>query len=191
MPGQSFFRCSSALAATVFVGAACGGDITLPPATIANTIDTVELWALNDTPIGTPSGLDLVTALEIRPELGAPFDLAFDIDSAGTARLIQSSVLGLGGIAGLQETDRAFEDVLRAPVEDFVTDVPFALTVGDVLVARSRSTSGGCSVLIGSLPRYAKIEVLAIDAVARTVSLQIMVNLNCGYRDLVEGVPDQ
>jgi hypothetical protein len=186
-----FFRCSSALAATVFVGTACGGDITLPPATIPNRIDTVGLWALNGTPIGTPSALDLLTGLVIRPELGASFDLAFDIDSAGTAQLIQSGVLGLGGISGLLETERAFDDVLRAPVDDYVIDTPFALAVGDVLVARSRSTSGGCSVLVGSLPRYAKIEVLTVDTVARTVSLQIMVNLNCGYRDLVEGVPDQ
>jgi hypothetical protein len=33
------------------------------------------------------------------------------------------------------------------------------------------------------------MEILQIDGAARTVTLRLMANLNCGYRDLVEGIP--
>jgi hypothetical protein len=33
------------------------------------------------------------------------------------------------------------------------------------------------------------MEVLAYDSLARTVTFQVMVNVNCGYRDLQPGLP--
>jgi hypothetical protein len=36
---------------------------------------------------------------------------------------------------------------------------------------------------------YAKIEVLAIDTIARRIDLQVLVDQNCGYRGLETGIP--
>jgi hypothetical protein len=83
----------------------------------------------------------------------------------------------------------SFDDITRAPLEDYVTDSMRVITEGTVLVGRSRSSSIGCPITVGSLPRYAKMEILQIDGAARTVTLRLMANLNCGYRDLVEGIP--
>jgi len=170
---------------------ACGGEIGLPAATIANTVDTLVLTALNGTPIGPPSAIDLVTGSLSRPELGEDFDFAFDIDSTGTALLYPASRLGRGGSAALQVSSVPFDSIARAPVENFVVDTIMPVTAGKVLILRSRFSSLLCSVFVGSLPRYAKAEILELDGVGRTVTLRLMANLNCGYRDLMPGLPDQ
>ncbi|MBE0591709.1 MAG: hypothetical protein IH616_04840 [Gemmatimonadales bacterium] len=170
-------------------GLACGGDPGLPPASWENTVDTTEMWALRGTAIGTPSAFDLISALAVRPERADPFDFAFDIDSTGAATLYPSGLLGGSQTAGLHVARTAFDDILRAPLEDYVTDSVTAIDVGTVFVARSRAAPDGCSALTGALPRYGKFEVLSIDAVARTVTFQMLVNLNCGYRQLEPGVP--
>lgn len=170
---------------------ACGNDIGLPAATIPNVVDTLVLTALRGTPIGPPSALDLVTGTLSRPELGNDFDFAFDIDSTGTAVLVPASRLGRGGTAAVQVSSVSFDSILRAPVENFVTDTIMPLSPGKTLILRSRFSALLCSVFVGSLPRYAKAEVLELDTVGRTVTLQLMANLNCGYRDLMPGIPDQ
>ena len=184
----SWFRL--AVLAGAGVGLACGGDPGLPPAVYENIVDTTELWALQGTAIGTRSGLDLVSGLAVRPEMGDPFDFAFDIDASGIATLYPVGMLGGSRTAGLLVSRNPFDDVLRAPLEDYVTDSVTTIEVGTVFVARSRSASEGCSALTGALPRYGKFEVLNIDAVDRTVTLQKLVNLNCGYRQLEPGLPD-
>lgn len=186
----SLYSFRLALLAGAGLGLACGGDTNLPPPTYENVVDTTEMWALEGTAIGTPSGLDLVSTLAVRPELGDPFDFAFDIDSAGVATLYPSGLLGGSETAGLLASNSAFDDVLRAPLEDYVTDSVLAIEVGMVFVARSRSAATGCSALTGSLPRYGKFEVLGIDTVERTVTLQALINVNCGYRQLEPGLPD-
>ncbi len=170
---------------------ACGNDIGLPAATIPNAVDTLLLTALNGTPIGPPSAIDLVTGTLSRPEMGDDFDFAFDIDSTGTAVLFPASQLGRGGTAAVLVSTLPFDSIERAPLEDFVTDTIMPLTVGKVLILRSRFSSILCSVFVGSLPRYAKAEVLELDTVGRTLTIQFMANLNCGYRDLMPGLPDQ
>lgn len=189
MPRISLSRFCLALCAGVVFGSACGESYGLPPATAENTIDTVQLWALTGTPIGTPSAYDAVIALPIRPELGDAFDVAFEIDANGTATLQTASVLGLGGTAGILVADVPFDAVARAPLEDYVVDSVTVVDVGTVVIVRSRTTSAGCAVIAGSLPRYTKAEVIEIDAVERTVTLKTLANINCGYRDLDEGVP--
>jgi hypothetical protein len=183
------FRSRLWLGAGALFVAACGENYGLPPAQDANAIDTVQIWALTGTPIGPPAAFDVVIALPVRPELGDAFDLAFDIDSAGNAQLIPATVLGLGGTAGILLADQPFDSIMRAPLDDYVIDSSAVIEVGTVFIARSRNTSVGCSALAGSLPRYAKVEVLEIDETERTVTLQTLANLNCGYRDLDEGVP--
>jgi hypothetical protein len=36
---------------------------------------------------------------------------------------------------------------------------------------------------------YAKLRVLAVDAAARRIDFEILVNTNCGYRGLEPGLP--
>lgn len=189
MPRISLSSLWLALASGAALTVACGGDIGLPPATLENTIDTAEVFALRGTAIGTPSGFDLASATAVRPERGDPFDLAFDIDSTGAPILYPSGLVGGSTTAGIHRAADTFDQIRRAPVEDYVTDSIVHIEAGMVFVARSRPVSNGCSAYTGSLPRYGKFEVLAIDSEARTLTLQLLVDLNCGYRELVPGVP--
>jgi hypothetical protein len=40
------------------------------------------------------------------------------------------------------------------------------------------------------VPRYGKFHVLALDPTERTVTLEHLINLNCGYRSLTPGTPE-
>jgi hypothetical protein len=62
------------------------------------------------------------------------------------------------------------------------------MSVNDVFIGRSRNTSGNCYYL-GSLPRYGKFRVVAVDVPNRTITLETLVNVNCGYRKLEPGFP--
>jgi hypothetical protein len=39
------------------------------------------------------------------------------------------------------------------------------------------------------VPQYGKIEITAIDLVARTIRFRYLVNNNCGYTSLQPGLP--
>jgi hypothetical protein len=172
---------------SLVVAAACD-DTGLYPATFANYVDTVTLYALSGTPISTPSAFDIALAVTARTDEGDAFDFAFDIDSLGTVKILPAGSLGLTAQAGLQMSDKSFEEVDEAPYDKYVVDSALTMSVGDVFIGRSRNTSNNCYYL-GSLPRYGKFHVLRLDTANRTVVLETLVNVNCGYRKLEPGFP--
>ena len=182
------------LAASVTIGAmaavACD-DTGLYPAGYPNIVDTTTIYALRMTPIGTPSAFDISIGLPVRTDQGAAFDFAFDIDSLGVAVIFPAGALGLGAEAGLQLTDKEFDELDEAPYDKYVTDSVIAVAVDDVFIGRSRNTSGldGC-YYYGQLPRYGKFHVIELDMQERTLTLEILVNVNCGYRKLEPGYPN-
>ena len=168
---------------------ACGESSGLLPATFENAVDTAVVYALQGTPIGTPSGFDIVTGLAVRPEIAQQFDFAFEIDSTGNAILYPAGLLGGSSVSGFLLTDETFDEIDRAPLDDYVVDSVLAVTDSLTFVGRSRPTSALCSAFIGSIPRYGKFEVLEVDLTARTLTVRYLINLNCGYRDLTPGLP--
>jgi len=169
---------------------ACGTGTTLPPPRIENLVDTTTLYALSGTSIHLPSGFDVVSGTAVRTDRDYPLDFAFDLDTAGTATLWPAGMLGLIGTPGLLRSDQAFADVLSAPLDGYVSDSLLIVDEGAVFVARSRASSSLCT-LSSSLPRYGKFHVLAIDRQARSVTLEFLVDQNCGYRGLEPGLPTQ
>jgi hypothetical protein len=182
------FQLTVAAAVALSLTTACG-DPTLPAATIPNRIDTLTLAAVRGTPVPDPSGLDIVVRRVSRPDLGQPFDFMFDIDSAGTAMMVPAGLLGLTREAGWRRADQQFEEIITAPVEDYTTDTALIVAVGDVFFARSRSFSAGCEFLGTSLPRYGKFHVVQFDAELRSITLEVVIDVNCGYRGLEPGFP--
>ena len=182
------FRLAAAAAVAVWLFAACGDSTGLPPATIANIVDTVKVYALQETPLTAPSAFDIVNARVARTDRGEIFDFAFEMPADGGNFITPAGGLNLSPEAGHRASDRAFDDINRAPDDDYEVLDPLPISVGDVFVARSRRSSSLCGFL-GSLPRYAKFEVLAIDVTERFVELQFLANVNCGYRSLEPGLP--
>lgn len=169
-------------------GLACGDPLALPPARFENTVETVVLYALEGTDIRLPSAYDVINRRTARIDRFQPFDFAFDLDAGGTPLLLPSVFLGVFPGSGILRPEASFEGVISAPTDGFTADSAVAIAVGDVFVVRSRTEQ--CSALLGSLPRYGKFRVLAVDPATRTITLEALVNANCGYRDLQPGFPE-
>ncbi len=169
------------------VAGACDDPLSLAPAGVENVVDTVTLYALRGTDVTKPSGYFLPTRSAVRTDQPG-FDVAFDISDGGTPTLYPAGALGLTREPGLLKVTASFGDVTSAPINnDYNTIDPLPIPVGTVFVARSASYGGDC--LLTALPRYGKFHVLAVDPVARSVTLEVLVDPNCGYRELRPGVP--
>lgn len=176
--------------AALLAALACGDPNELPDAQNENVVDTVTISALTGTPIRLPSAYSISDRAPVRTDLSAQFDFAFDmIPPANTAALLPRAALGFPADGaqqpGLQETDDAFADIREALLNGYVTSDTIPVAVGERYLARSRVI---CSSL--GVPLYAKLEVLAIDATARTVTFQVLVDENCGYIGLEPGLPE-
>lgn len=173
--------------------AGCGNADSLPDATVPNVVDTVTLYALEGTPITTPSAYVVEGSRAVRVDTTAAFDFAYNTDAPPAAGrrqfFLPLEVLGIssGSTAapGLQARTEAFDAITEARSNGYVTDDTVAFTVGNVFVVRGRI--GACSAL--GVPQYGKLQVLAVDTVARTVTFQVLTDNNCGYRGLQPGLP--
>lgn len=187
MPRIPFWHFALGISAAALIGAtAACGDPFGQKATIENTIDTVTLYALRDTPIRLPSAYDMLNLLTARTDTTSDFDFAFDINPEGRPLIYTSGALGLSRGPGLQLMNRTFDDVRSAPTDGYVAD-SIGVSEGAVFVARSRTSSVLC--LFVSVPRYGKFHVLAIDQAQRSITLEGLVDLNCGFRGLEPGIP--
>ena len=174
----------------VLFSAGCDNTLALPPATVPNVVDTVTLSALQGTSINSASGFDVTLRRTARTDRQSEaFDIAFDIDDGGRALIFTTGALGLNARSAIQPSDRAFGDIVIAPLEDYQLDSALVVGVDSVFIVRSRRTSFGCVFFLGQLPRYGKFHVLDISLETRQITLENLVNVNCGYRGLESGIP--
>lgn len=190
---MSFSRIMLGVATLAAGAVGCDDPLALPPAAVPNVVDTLTLFALQGTPIDVPSGYNVVLRQPARTDRASePFDFAFNIDSVGRAQIFTTGALRLSPHSAIQISGRSFDDIDVAPIDDYDQDSSITVAPATVFVVRSRSTSLGCPFYIGQLPRYGKFRVLAVDTTAvRSISLQALVNVNCGYRGLEIGLPKQ
>jgi len=187
--------CSLALALGVTgltLLAACSVS-PMPPAVFTNVVDTVTLYALEGTPLGTPSAYALNGRRLVRTETSIAFDFAFNFDSLGQPVFLPVGAIGLGTSdpstePGLQSSPATFVDVTIAPTDGYDVDKPFSAAVGTVALARSRARTCADGT---AAPVYAKLQVLVVDAAARTIQFQILVDQNCPYLGLAPGIPER
>jgi hypothetical protein len=180
-----FAAAAAATAAGLVLGTACTDTFGLPNARFDNVLDTVGLSALDGTPIGVSAGYDLASGSPVRTDRSGAFDFAFNLDGQGQALLVPSNAVGLGGNAGLLVSTTSFDSLRFAPGEGYNVDSASAVTVGTVVVVRSRLSN--CE--FANLFYYGKLRILTIDVTARRVTFEILANINCGYRSLDPGRP--
>ena len=87
-------------------------------------------------------------------------------------------------IPGFQARTESFEAIKSAPSNGYISDSPVPIAPGERYVVRSRIV---CSI---GVPKYAKLEIVSFDDVARTVSFRILIDDNCGFRGLEPGLPN-
>lgn len=170
--------------------AACGDPNFLNPPNFANGTAAVRLWAIQGTPLHLPSAFSISAASRIRLDQSPNFDFAFDITPDGRPVLLPQGIFGLlqqTGNPGFIRTETPWEEILLARINGYQVNDTIPIAVGDRFYARS----GSVTLCFSSLPFYAKVQVMEIDPEERSVFFRILSNLNCGYKSLEEGLPEQ
>jgi hypothetical protein len=166
---------------------ACSDSNGLPDATITNVELSQTLYALEGTPVATPSGYAIEGARTIRTDISDQFDFAYNVEADGSHVFLPRAVLGIDPTnpvnPGFQARTESFEAITSAPSNGYITDRPVPIAVGERYIVRSRVT---CSV---GVPKYAKAEIVSFDDVARTVTFRVLGDDNCGFKGLEPGLP--
>jgi hypothetical protein len=174
------------------VAAACSDANDLPRATIENEERTDSLWALVETPVSSPSGYSVEGSRRIRTDLSVEFDFAYNIQPSGEHVFLPRAALGIDTAnsvnPGFVPRTESFNAITTPPTGGYVTEAAVPIAAGQRYVVRSRITPA-CSNL--GVPKYAKIEILELDDLRRIVRFRILVNDNCGFRNLEPGLPDR
>ncbi len=163
---------------------ACG-DNRLGDAFFENTADTLTISSIEGTPVSASSAYSVSEDRLVRTDLTTNFDFVYFFDG-GRHLLLPLDVVGLGGRSsnpGLQLSTAAFDAIVNPPSGGYITDDSVAVSVGSIIVARSRIA---CSL---SVPQYGKMEILGFDDLARTMTFRVVANTNCGFRELGPGFP--
>ena len=171
------------------------------PFSVEADFDTVEsvvtLRALTGTPLELPLALLVAPVPQVvRPASDFVFDLAFDLDAAGAAQLYPVDVVArpsviAGRRVGLQKiTGRSYDEVTRAPDGGYDFADPMPVAVGDVIVVQAIGHPS-CLTSFFSTLVFAKLRIEAIDPAARTMSVRVLVDPNCGFRGFENGTPSR
>jgi hypothetical protein len=168
--------------------AACNGSILT--ASLESRVDTVTVGALIGTPLSVPSGYSINARRAVRTDSVSVFDFAYNILPDGRRVFLPFATLGLGAglslLPGFIAMEQTFEQIREAPANGYRNRDTIPLAVGDRFVVRSSTQA--CPSF--GVPKYAKLQVLDFDEVARLVRFQILVNQNCGFRSLQPGLPE-
>jgi hypothetical protein len=167
--------------------AACSND-DLGNATIENTVDTVTIYSLTGTPITSPSGFLLAPVTAVRTDQTTAFEFAYNRQTDGQRVLLPRATLGLTSTTaepGLQLRSETFDEIKVASSNGYTTTEAVPIDVGLRYMVRSRvESSSGCAV-----PRYGKLEILALDD--QSVTFKVLADQNCGFKGLEPGFPDR
>lgn len=175
---------SIAIAAVAFWSC---GDPTRVNARFEVVSDTISVSALSGSPIGARTALNTVLHEAVRAEPGSNFDVVFDITSAGLAVIYPAQAISNLGRAGIQRSTQQLDSILLAPPEGYSEAMtPTSISVGDVLLIRA--VQAACRRELNPYI-FSKLQITAIDTVARTVTFVIRVDPNCGFRSFRDGIP--
>jgi len=186
-----------ALLATMFVVVvlnACGDPTSLKASGITS-IDTLNVFALSETPPSYPSGISLLARQPVRVDGNANFDIALDIGADGNAivypvKQVVSVPTG-GRSVGLQKLTVTFDSVLAAPKDGYQVDTTaFVLVPGETLIIESQHNFQGDICQFALNPNiFAKLAVDSVSLASRTIYVRMGLDPNCGFRSFAIGLP--
>ena len=179
-----------AILAVVLAASACT-DPTRLLANFDTITDTLEVYALTGSPVAYPTALVTPAHTVVRADGGLTFDIAFDIDGSGRALLYPFATVvdPAAGVrrVGIQKMNVQFDSLLRAPTSGYNYDSVTVAPEGSVLVIQA---TRGIECQFDLTPLiYSKIIIDDVDAAARRISFRILVDPDCGFRDLAPGRP--
>jgi hypothetical protein len=193
---RTAWRALSFLALIVTVGslAACGDNNSLlSPAISENTTRAFSVFALTGSAPVLPAAYRFTSETLERPQVlsngAVNFDVAFDLTADNRVAILPVRVVvplppAGAPIVGLQRSDAAFTALERAPTRGYTNDTTLVVSAGQTVLVQLQ----GAGCFLGD-PYYAKLVVDSIVVPERRIVVRSLVNRNCGYRALTEGLP--
>jgi len=174
--------------------AACGsGNGLTSPSTYDNVISTYSVYALSGTPNTFPAAYQYSSETLVRPVVSTSgsvnFDVAFDLTADGKLLILPVRAIvplppSSAPIIGTQKMTSTFGALARAPLTGYTLDSAVTASVGETYTIQLHNS--GC--VYGDY-WYAKLSVDSIIRAERRIVIRSLVNRNCGYRSLTEGLP--
>lgn len=179
---------SSRILALVLALAATACDGSRTKATYTNIPRTYALFALTGAPVNAPTAISLLGGPTIA-DANFGFDVAVDIDSAGTTRLypvrsLAGALVPLSKRVGLQTVSGSFEALREAPSAGYDTLGARVVTEGAVMAIEIQDYTT-CAYSLNGTNIYAKLVVDSIRKSTRRVYGRTVVDPNCGFRELM------
>jgi hypothetical protein len=187
------FRKLAAAACAVTLLSACGDD-NLFDAQVPTVQDVYTLFALTGTPPAYPSALDTYFRTPVRVDGAGAFDVAFDLDPTGKViiypvKLVVRALSGERRI-GLMKVPGLFDEVTSAPKGTYQTDSAVVVSPGEVVVIEAQRNISGDACQFALSPNiYTKLIVDSVAVATRTITLQTVMDPNCGFRSFESGIP--
>jgi hypothetical protein len=168
---------------------ACSDANSLPDPTETNVVDTMILGSLEGTPIAVASAFNISVGA-VRTDQTVDFEFAYNVrrlaDGSYQRVFVPRAALGLTTTTanpGLQRSERTFDEMTRAPSNGYIADSVVPIQVGERYFVRSRVVCPSIGV-----PLYGKLEILSFQD--STVTFQVLADKNCGFKDLLPGLPN-
>jgi hypothetical protein len=91
---------------------------------------------------------------------------------------------------GLLLADGPFDAITRAPTSGYKYDSSLVMPAGKILLVDTIDHTCNTFSLLGPNIR-AKIQLDSVSLVRRALYMRVLSNPNCGFRDLVPGLPKE
>ena len=168
---------------------ACGSSLT-SPATATDAVQPFTVHALTGSAIGFANALYFPLMNVATVDGSFSFDVAFDINAQGDVVLLPVGVVGQNPAGnrrvGIITPAGTFESVTEAPLSGYTIDSVTVVKPGQTAVVQAQEAA--CA-LSATPYYYAKLVVDSLDRPTRTLFGRVLIDLNCGFRSLVPGLP--
>lgn len=179
----------TAILGSVVIVASCSDPLGLQTRYV-NSNQPFTAYALSGVPLSAPSGMLFASRTIVRVDGAFAFDLAFDIDGAGSAVILPVGLVGtpISGapLIGLQRSTTSYDKLTEAPKGGYFFDSTMAVRVGGTVVFQAQQ--GICSQFLAPYI-FAKMTVDSVSLAKRAIYGHTLINTNCGSRQLTPGVP--
>jgi hypothetical protein len=193
---SSMKRLCTAVAAIALGSAFITGceDPNFLRASRSNVLDTMTLYALTGSQPSFPTALNIAFQQLLRVDGSGAFDVVFDIDEQGRVvlyptRMIVSPPTGAQSV-GMQVVSETFDALRFAPKEGYLVDSATVVTPGQVVVIEAAHSQDLCQLYISPYV-YAKMIVDSVNVNTRAIYVRAIMDPNCGFRGVEEGIPEE
>jgi len=179
--------------AAVLIATTACGDILGTKAALPTVTDTTLVFAINGAPQDAPTALYLFGASIVPATTSFTFDIAFDLDTGNTVRLIPDGSLAsaLNATAhpvALQLSNESFDALTIAPTGGYHPDTVQVVPIGKTVILQSQDPLACQASLVGTTV-YGKVVVDSIDTKSRAMFIRFTSDPNCGFRSFAAGLP--